>query len=831
APYKQGDNPMPFFVRFQYLFSMYKGPRTTSLTNDVSDGPETADMTPAGIPQNLQSVDPIVYMMVHPVFYLWNPYNVTFEMPADNLASLTFKTTFPTMEFSFDGGSHYKPWSEIFWEWAGTLIALEMPNRSGGQSIIIPPGEMRVLALGEQFNRVENRLYLFWEDKDAIYGTASRGEGSRNQPLVKGFNEGVLGLFSPDLRGGDVNGYSQPSNVLPATGNLQINARFNTTATGMITKNNLGTESSGQIQNVGVYQVDATTPLEDTFFQTEYESSSFAAANLPTVLDGAGSFTGMQPLFVMDYSLRAFLDDPYPGKLGLFADLDNRYYYSDSATDVDLATAPFALSFKEIESLDDYQRFDPTTGKAFFQHGSDIVFSVIADEIPTAPMVSLAQLQHGPFGRDVTHPALQFDSHIGSDVFSGGVTSASYPKRDMAPQFNRPIGNAFAHPELPVNRIGDGAYGLDLPFVLNDTLFDGYFFSGIANQSGPLSGDDRTAAAYLSDILDGNDELPNSRYALTLPADETAEERRDALLLNGDTLRDQAFERIAAYIQVEGGFNVNSTSVEAWKALLGGLRDREILHTNTPDATEDTTIQSDLVTEGAIVLSNSLPGATAAESVSQTEMISTLWNGFRALSDHQIGLLAEAMVEEVKARGPFRSISEFVNREVSNRSGYNQYGALQSAINAARINLESDEPRIDRALESQYDSYPNDAVTLGGFTPAPVNPEALQGDKSEGMPGYIMQADLLRPLAPIIAARSDTFVIRAYGEVSRFGERKATAICEAVVQRKIDYIEPDEVSGARLEPWDVPSESTHPINYQYGRRFEIVEFRWLDTDS
>ncbi|MGE9296992.1 MAG: hypothetical protein ACQKBV_11955, partial [Puniceicoccales bacterium] len=47
APYKQGDNPMPFFVRFQYLFSMYKGPRTTSLTNDVSDGPETADMTPA----------------------------------------------------------------------------------------------------------------------------------------------------------------------------------------------------------------------------------------------------------------------------------------------------------------------------------------------------------------------------------------------------------------------------------------------------------------------------------------------------------------------------------------------------------------------------------------------------------------------------------------------------------------------------------------------------------------------------------------------------------------------------------------------------------------
>ena len=57
------------------------------------------------------------------------------------------------------------------------------------------------------------------------------------------------------------------------------------------------------------------------------------------------------------------------------------------------------------------------------------------------------------------------------------------------------------------------------------------------------------------------------------------------------------------------------------------------------------------------------------------------------------------------------------------------------------------------------------------------------------MPGYITQASILRPLCPILAARSDTFIIRAYGDLKINGDIKAKAWCEAIVQRRIDLID------------------------------------------
>ena len=43
--------------------------------------------------------------------------------------------------------------------------------------------------------------------------------------------------------------------------------------------------------------------------------------------------------------------------------------------------------------------------------------------------------------------------------------------------------------------------------------------------------------------------------------------------------------------------------------------------------------------------------------------------------------------------------------------------------------------------------------------------EVFQEDANQGLPGYITQATLMRPLTPILSARSDTFIIRAYGDV------------------------------------------------------------------
>ena len=82
---------------------------------------------------------------------------------------------------------------------------------------------------------------------------------------------------------------------------------------------------------------------------------------------------------------------------------------------------------------------------------------------------------------------------------------------------------------------------------------------------------------------------------------------------------------------------------------------------------------------------------------------------------------------------------------------------------------------------------------------------------------------MLQVLGPVLTARSDTFVIRAYGDaVDASGKTTARAWCEAVVQRTPEPLDPDE-SG--LNP-RLPGTTG-----DFGRRFVITAFRWLSPDE
>lgn len=66
------------------------------------------------------------------------------------------------------------------------------------------------------------------------------------------------------------------------------------------------------------------------------------------------------------------------------------------------------------------------------------------------------------------------------------------------------------------------------------------------------------------------------------------------------------------------------------------------------------------------------------------------WSDLRTLSDTQIRSLARNMVKEVKKRGPFLNMSDFVNRRLqSGEMGVK--GALQAAIDESSINSTFDE--------------------------------------------------------------------------------------------------------------------------------------------
>jgi hypothetical protein len=87
-----------------------------------------------------------------------------------------------------------------------------------------------------------------------------------------------------------------------------------------------------------------------------------------------------------------------------------------------------------------------------------------------------------------------------------------------------------------------------------------------------------------------------------------------------------------------------------------------------------------------------------------------------------------------------------------------------------------------------------------------------------------MQQDLVQAFAPVLAARSDTFVIRTYGDTQNpaTGQVVARAYCEAVVQRLPEYVDATAT----------PAEQT-PVagstNDKLGRRFKIISFRWLSN--
>ena len=84
---------------------------------------------------------------------------------------------------------------------------------------------------------------------------------------------------------------------------------------------------------------------------------------------------------------------------------------------------------------------------------------------------------------------------------------------------------------------------------------------------------------------------------------------------------------------------------------------------------------------------------------------------------------------------------------------------------------------------------------------------------------------MLGILGPVLTVRSDTFLLRAYGDAVNptTGAVESRAWCEAVVQRVPDYVDagdpPEAVAGLT------------ETNAIFGRRFQIVQFRWLSPEE
>ncbi|BCU77851.1 hypothetical protein [Luteolibacter sp. LG18] len=413
----------------------------------------------------------------------------------------------------------------------------------------------------------------------------------------------------------------------------------------------------------------------------------------------------------------------------------------------------------------------------------------IAADLPVKPLASLAELQN-------------WDMRFGNPV---------------PPFAYNVIGNSDASPLFPPNAVVNGSSTAatnlqhDDSYCANHLLFDDWFFSSIAGgTAGGYGGSTALMKSNFVNFLKGTTPLVNRAYKpIVIDAVRASQSGSGA---NG-VFQEQvdtpnSWRTIASRLEVEGMFNVNSTSVAAWRALLGHARNQKV-----PYYSET----------GAITLSGNTDHAVSRASVAGnveagTGGAASEFTGYRKLDDKLLDELAQKIVEQVRKRGPFLSLSEFVNRQLSTDKDLAIAGAIQAALNQ----LEKDSSFYS-GLVDNYESQNKYATDVPGADYQ--FPEAAAGLGAYGLPGWTRQADVLRPLAPILSARDDTFTIRAYGD-ARDSEGKviATATCEAVVRRTRDYCDPaDQADSAEV------LRST--VNKTFGRHFDVVSFRWLGRNE
>ena len=537
--------------------------------------------------------------------------------------------------------------------------------------------------------------------------------------------------------------------------------------------------------------------------------------------------------------------------------------------------------------------------------------NVVLFPIPRRPMLSLSQLGTVAFAQTNTDP----DLTVGSSFAHPGIIDLTKivdwpgPKVLSTAEKNALSATGQAQYWIPEHGFAGKSMGegvirnrsnvrTDHAFAANLTLWDSFFFSGLhlnapsyhstatswpngpnlpvdstvkkAQEDYLLSQGvtDPTSFASLKSALDaGSLPLANKRVAYTpdyKPASTT--------FPKADEFPHPAF--IATKSLYNGGFNVNSTSKPAWKAVLAGMKGQVL-----PNANGNST--STALTKFARAF-DSAPATGATKP----------WSSHRELNDNEIDALATAVVSEVRRRGPFMSLADFVNRRLINDDAFGLKGALQAAIDAADagaypinktaitnggntfgapvgMNLMNFSAVTDRRIPNYSADNPFLEVPNVDRFPS-LRAMSTTNDKTKvtaalGAPGIVTQMDVLNSIGPNLTARSDTFVVRAYGEaLDNSGNSIGKAWIEVVVQRSAEYIGPAGADPNRrklayrgvdnnmndgtdkdpkvindsktiLETFErrttTPTADDANLNRVFGRRFKTVNLRWLAANE
>lgn len=772
---------LPVIARVQWVFSHSAGPPATP---------------PAGSPANPPgSLTP--RLLVTPVITLWNPYNVRITCGA----GFKFQLRKPlpcALKYSVNGTQYSKFRSLI----AGSVnypspaLASAIPSQALSASTSTLAYTINT---GFSLDAGQTRVY-------SPAAAASVAASNTEMIITPGFRKGGGHYFT-------VLDDNEKPVVVDGSASIKATAKFDNAYAD--TANGVGIYldmlSAGDSTPLLVYRMVYDPAVAA---QTYPELTSLAAATslnsvLTTPLPFLSTMFGARLASNTHIPAKGFLQTSplvnytAMGGKDLIEKTIARHYGGTNHP----VNSPFDFSFVAHSSSIDSYSPNVSGESGYIVSGfttANGLSRCIAAEIPTRPLASLAELQHWDLRYENPIPPYSFNI----------------------------IGNSDATPLLPANAVVNSAdAGIatnlqhDDAYCANHLLFDDWFFSSIA--AGNPSNFGVAASTSLqkpfADFLTGTTPLINRAYKPI--AEDVAAVQGSASAAN--TLFSKyvnpagAWKSIASRLEVEGMFNVNSTSVTAWRALLGHARKHNIPYTNSSGGVA-------LGGVGDYAISRStIAGDSKAGTAGSSGAFSgaTECAGYRELTAGQLDALAQRIVDQIRRRGPFLSLSEFVNRQLSS-GNLALAGTLQAALNdlagSPATNFYADLiSAIDAPPDKKYatGSPPDAASTEYQF------PAAAAGICVYGIPGWTRQADILRPLAPILSARDDTFVIRAYGDSRDASNRiVAHAVCEAIVCRNRNYCDPTEAA-------DLATPPVQPVNKTFGRRFQVVAFRWLSPSE
>jgi len=503
--------------------------------------------------------------------------------------------------------------------------------------------------------------------------------------------------------------------------------------------------------------------------------------------------------------------------------------------------------------------------------------------VPRRPLLSLAQLGSAGFAQVNTDA----DLTVGSSFAHPGIVDLTKVTDWPGPKVE--TGTDKAIPENGYVGIHEGTRMVrnfanvrtDHAFVANLALWDAYYFSGLNLQAnsysipgernafpggpdlpvatdvatdqasgirravGNVGGFDVTSFRDIKGALEaGYNPLANKRVVFQPDARTAAAD--GTFPATHEFPHPTYLARNALY---DGGFNVNSTSKSAWKAVLAGMRGQTM-----PDGTS---------VSGTVLTRFARSFRPAGGDIGA-------WNNYRELTDVEIDRLAAEVVKEVRDRGPFMSLADFVNRRLldSNAPEFRQHGlkgALQAAIDRSGINTQAIRDAGGNLSDGTFaaPAAPNTATSFtdpnGGSGRGSPNFTDKNGDGAGvwgvlrkatnagaarfpnlasmsqqsgtnadqrvtaglGAPQLVTQMDVLNSVGPNLTPRSDTFTIRAYGEaLDNAGNTIGRAWVEVVVQRGAQMMIPaargpayEEINRRRL---------SYRVNGQFTKDYDFI---------